>query len=175
MTRPINIANKLLRVAVALLLVLQGGSLVAFADEFKAGSVMVRDAWARVTIPDRPAAGYMQIHNMGAEADRLVSASSPMADRVELHTHTMENNVMKMRRIDGVDVPGGGHAELLPGGHHLMIFGLKHHAKEGETIPVTVVFENAGSLELELDVRKSAPKKTHDGDTDHSGHGTHSD
>lgn len=148
----------------ACLVALLGNSFAA-GDEAK--SIMVEHTWARVILHDRPAAGYMSIHNMGGEADRIVSASSPMAERVELHTHLMEGSVMKMRKVDAVDVPAKGHVEFAPGGFHLMLFGLKHHAKEGDKIPVTVVFEKAGPMELELEVRKSAEESEHG---DHSGH-----
>lgn len=151
---------------------LTAGSVVAFATEFKLGSLMVERPWARVTVADRPAAGYMDVHNMGGEADRIVSASSPMAERVELHTHIVEDNVVKMRPVDAIDVPAKGRVELAPGGLHLMIFGLKHHAKPGDMIPVTVVFEKAGSLDLRLEVRKAGHKKM---DGDHTGHSSHGD
>ena len=166
-----------------LALALTAGSIIAYASEYKAGSLKAEHAWARVTIEGRPAAGYLVIHNMGDVGDRLVSASSPMADRVELHTHIMKDNVMKMRRVDGFDVPAGGKVKLEPGGNHLMLFGLKHHPKADDELPVTLVFEKAGSLDLKL-VVKGAGHKMNDENGDHSGHsddkdeaarGSHSD
>lgn len=152
---------------IVLALALTAGSIYAYASDYKVGSVMAKHAWARVTIADRPAAGYMSVHNMGGDADRLVSASSPMAERVELHTHIMQDNIMKMRRVDAFDVPAGGTTELAPGGNHLMIFGLKHLPKPGDMIPLTVVFEKAGSVDMQLEVRKAGHKMK---DDDHSGH-----
>ncbi len=154
---------------IMLALALTAGSIYAYASEDKVGSVMAKDAWARVTIEGRPAAGYMVIHNMGGDADRIVSVSSPMAESIELHTHIMKDNIMKMRRVDAIDVPAGGKVELAPGGNHLMIFGLKHHPKANDVLPITVVFEKAGKLDLKLVVKGAGHKMTDEGG-DHSDH-----
>lgn len=157
-----------------LALALTAGSIIAYASEHEAGSLKAEHAWARVTIEGRPGAGYLVIHNMGGDADRLVSASSPMVERIELHTHVMKDNVMKMRRVDGFDVPAGGQVKLEPGGNHLMLFGFKHHPKANDKLPVTLVFEKAGSLELML-VVKGAGDRMKDDHDDHSGHSDNKD
>lgn len=117
-----------------------------------ASVISVENALVRLTIPGRPAAGYVMIRNAGANADAVVSASSPMAERVELHTHLMENGVMKMRQVEKVDVPAKGKAEFKPGGFHLMIFGLKSGIKPGDTLPLTLTLEKAGNLETDFQV-----------------------
>jgi len=153
----------------ALFASLTAASLSAMADEHKTGAIMVGEPWARVLLHNRPAAGFMMIHNMGDDADRVVAASSPMAERVELHTHIKDGNVMKMRPVEAIDVPAKGQAELKPGGLHLMIFGLKHPMKPGDMLPVTLKLEKAGAVEVKLKVDNKAGKHMQG---DHSGHGS---
>ncbi len=122
------------------------------ANEFKKGDLMIDHPFARASIPDRPGAAYATIKNMGGEDDRLVSARSPKAARVELHTHIMENGVARMRPVEAIDVPAGGTAELKPGGNHIMLFKLDKHLSEGETFPLILSFEKAGDVEVEVNV-----------------------
>lgn len=145
-------------------------STAATAHDYTLGDLKIDHPHARVTIPGRPAAGYMMIHNTGDKDDAVISASSPMADKIELHTHLMENNVMKMRPVEKVAVPAKGMAEFKSGGFHLMIFGLKHQMKAGDALPVTLVFEKAGSLKLDFKVETLGAKKQMNHDS-HSGHG----
>ncbi len=136
----------------------------ALAEDYKVGNIMVGDTWARVTLQSRPAAAYMTLHNMGDTADSIVGASSPLAERVELHTHTMTDGVMRMRQVETIELPAKGHTELKPGGLHLMIFGLKRLVKKGETIPITLTLKTAGNVEIKAMVGAKA------GAMDHSGH-----
>lgn len=122
------------------------------AHEFKKGSLMIDHPFARASIPQRPGAAYAKIMNMGNEDDRLIAASSPVAERVELHTHLMENGIAKMRRIEGIDVPAGGAAELKPGGDHIMLFKLENALSEGDKFPLILTFEKAGDVEVEVTV-----------------------
>ena len=94
----------------------------------------------------------MTIHNTGAEADRLIRAESPVSERVELHTHLQENGVMRMREVEAIDLPAGAATELKPGGLHVMFMGLKEPLVAGQTIPLTLHFETAGTLALTLPV-----------------------
>ena len=122
------------------------------AGEYKAGSVMVKEPWARVTLQNLPAGGYFMVHNMGDKADRLVTVESELAERAELHTHTMNDGVMQMRRVDGIDLPAKSQTQLKPGGYHVMLFGLKELVAKGGKIPLVLKFENAGELAIELTV-----------------------
>jgi copper(I)-binding protein len=127
--------------------------------------VQIEQPWARATAPGATVAGgYMLIRNAGA-ADRLVSASSPAAAKVELHVHINDNGVMKMREVRGYDVPAKGSFELKPGGAHLMFMNIKRPFKEGEVVPVKLKFQRAGEVSAEFRVGRlgesSPPASTH--------------
>ncbi len=128
---------------------------------YKAGGLEITSAWARATLPSQPAAaGFMAIENKGAEADRLVSVSSPAAPMTEVHNMEMENDVMKMTElVDGLEIPAGGKVELKPGGSHIMFMDLKAGFKEGETVKLTLKFEKAGEVEINLPVLPADTKE----------------
>lgn len=95
--------------------------------------------------------GYVTITNKSDVSDRVLSAKSPNADRMEIHEMSMIDGVMKMRKLDdGLLIPAGSTVELKPGGHHLMFFGLNKPFAEGDKIPVTLTLEKAGEVTLEL-------------------------
>ncbi len=118
--------------------------------------VAVTDPWVRATVPQQKATGaFMQLN--AQKGARLVEASSPVAGVVEIHEMAMDNNVMKMRAIAALDLPAGKPVELKPGGYHVMLMDLKSQLKEGETVPLTLVFEGADrkreTVELKAPVR----------------------
>ena len=114
--------------------------------------VRIDDAWARATPPGaKIGAGYMKISS--SVADRLIGAASPAAARVELHVTTKQGDVMRMREVKAYDIPAGGRFALEPGGAHLMLVDLKAPLKEGMKVPMTLRFERAGEVKLELRVR----------------------
>jgi copper(I)-binding protein len=126
--------------------------LILLAASSVQAQVQIEKPWARATAPGATVAGgYMLIRNPGA-ADRLVSASSPAAAKVELHVHINDNGVMKMREVPGYDVPAKGSFELKPGGAHLMFMDIKRPFKEGERVPVKLRFEKAGELNAEFQI-----------------------
>ena len=115
-------------------------------------SVTVSDGYILAPLKGRDVtAGYFMIQNDGS-AVRLVSASSPIASEVELHTHTMADGVMKMREVDGVDLPEGETVTFKPGGLHLMLFGFGQIEGQTET-PVTLMFEGGEELTVTLPIR----------------------
>jgi hypothetical protein len=126
----------------------------ASAHDYKLGSLEITQPWARATAPTAPAGGgYLAITNKGTTPDRLVSASSPAAQTVQVHEMKMEGNIMRMREVDhGLEIAPGATVKLAPGGFHLMMMGLKGPFKQGTTVPVTLVFEKAGRIDVELDV-----------------------
>ena len=128
------------------------GNAPALAAEFELGPLAIEQPWARASAgPARNSAAFMVIKNSGA-ADRLIAAAGDVAGRVELHTHLMEANVMKMRQVEAIELPAGGSASLQPGGFHVMLIGLKEPLKEGDSFPLTLTFENAGEITIEVTV-----------------------
>ena len=129
---------------------------IAFTLAFLAApafaQVAIDDAWTRATAPGaKVGAGYMKITSTAA--DRLVGASSPAAARVELHVTEKKGDVMRMREVKAYDIPARGGFELSPGGAHLMLVDLKAPLKAGAKIPMTLRFEKAGEVKVELQVR----------------------
>lgn len=135
-----------------------------------APAVAVEGAWARSTVAGQPAGGGFLTLRNGGGADRLTAASSPAAASVELHEMAMDGDVMRMRQVEGIALPAGGTVELKPGGLHLMFMGLKAPLKAGNKVPLTLRFEKAGELTVQVEVRgATAMPKAHD----HAGHGGH--
>lgn len=119
-----------------------------------AAPVTATAAWARASAGGAKAgAAYLSLANGGPSADRLLAASTPVAAKAELHTHLNENGVMKMRRVDGVDLPAGGSVEFAPGGLHVMLMGLAKPLAEGDSFPLTLTFEHAGTVTVGVQVR----------------------
>lgn len=105
-------------------------------------SVKVESAWVRGTVATQKATGAFMRITPSANA-RLLSAESPVAGVVEIHEMAMENDVMKMRQVPGLDLAAGRTLELKPGGYHVMLMDLKQPLKAGEVVPLTLVFEDA--------------------------------
>jgi len=120
------------------------------AHDFTLGALKIDHPWARASAgPARNSAAFMTIHNAG-RADRLVAVAADVSERVELHTHMMEGDVMKMRQVEAVEVPANAIAELQPGNFHVMLIGLKAPLKEGGHFPLTLTFEKAGKITIEV-------------------------
>ena len=141
----------------------------ASAADVRKGAITASDPWSRTTAPRATVgAGYLTIRNSDPQPDRLLSATSPRAAKVEIHTMTMDGGVMRMRPLpDGLEVPAGGEASLAPGGNHIMLIGLKAPLKEGERIPATLRFARAGTITVHFMVAPAGAAAP-DG-----GHGSH--
>jgi len=125
----------------------------AIAHDYQVKSLRVSNPFARATPPGAKVAGaFMTIKNVGTDADRLVSASSPIAGLVEIHEMAMDGGMMKMRALKGIDLKPGATVELQPGGYHVMLEDLKQPLKQGEQIPVQLTFEKAGVLEIKVHI-----------------------
>ncbi len=152
-------------------LVLLGAS-AASAHGFKAGAVEIDHPWSRATAPSAAnGAAYFVLSTNGKEEDRLLSASTPVAEKAELHTHLMDNGVMKMRPVNAIEVAPGSPTALAPGGLHVMLLGLKQPLVKGKSFPLTLVFEKAGPTVVQVDVQgagETAP--SHGGGAGHTGH-----
>jgi copper(I)-binding protein len=124
--------------------------------------VEIIDAWSRATPPGaKVAAGYFTIRNKAASPDRLISASSAVAARVETHIVEKQGEVMRMREVKGYEVPAKGSFELKPGGPHLMLVDIKRPLKEGEKVSVVLRFQNAGEVRTDLEVKGMGAAKAH--------------
>jgi periplasmic copper chaperone A len=117
------------------------------------GQLEVANAWARAT-PGKAATGAAYVTIQSPTADKLVAASTPVAKKAELHTMSMEGMVMKMRPLASVDIPAGQAVSLQPGGMHIMLVGLAKPLKTGQTFPLTLTFEKAGSRTVNVAVEK---------------------
>jgi len=117
-------------------------------------TIAVTNAWARETAPAQVnGGGFLTITNNG-QADRLISATSPVTPTVQLHTMSMDGGIMRMRKLaDGIPVPAQSVVELKPGGLHIMFIGLKAPLKPGQTITLTLRFEKAGLVKVAMPVR----------------------
>ena len=126
----------------------------AQAHDYKLGPLEIEHPWTRATPGGAQAGGgYMKLVNTAGTPDRLVTARSPAADKVEIHEMKMEGSIMRMRELEkGLELPARGTVELKPGGYHLMFMGLKAPFTAKSRVPVTLVFEKAGSIDVELDV-----------------------
>jgi periplasmic copper chaperone A len=112
----------------------------------------IKDPWVRGTVAGQKATGmFGQITSTAG--GKLVSASSPVANVVEIHEMAMDGNVMKMRAVASVDLPAGRPMELKPGGYHIMLMDLKKDLKAGDTVPVTLVVEGADKKRETVEVR----------------------
>ncbi|MEO1293038.1 MAG: copper chaperone PCu(A)C [Pseudomonadota bacterium] len=143
--------------------------LPAAAHEMTKGAITADHPILKLNIGDRPSAGYMTIENKGA-ADRIVAARSPAFERVELHTHSMVDGLMQMREVEAIDVPASGSVALKPGGLHLMLFTPTRDLSSEALLPVTVVFESAGEMELTLMVEKIGHGAKKSGGHEHGSH-----
>lgn len=155
------------RLALAAALLAAAASVAA--HDYRAGPIRIDHPWARPTVSGQSAGGgFMTLDNSKGGADRLLAASSPAAERVELHSMAMEGDVMRMRQIDTIDLPAGQTVALKPGGLHFMLIGLKQPLALGSRVPMKLRFEKAGEVSVEIAV-ENAPVAT-PAAPDHSGH-----
>jgi periplasmic copper chaperone A len=127
------------------------------AESANQGALAIESPWAAPTPGGVDvSAGYLTIANGTAEADALVSASSPRAASVELHEMTMDGGVMQMRAVTRLEIGAGQSVSLAPGGRHLMFMGVTQPFAVGETIAVRLHFEHAGEVDVSLPVQSAA-------------------
>ena len=126
---------------------------IATAALAQTGQLEISNAWARAT-PAKAENGVAYLTIRSPTPDRLVSVSSPVAKKAELHTMSMEGMVMKMRPLAGLDIAAGQPVTLKPGGEHIMLLGLNGPLREGQSFPLTLTFEKAGAREVTVAVEK---------------------
>ncbi|MFC0219298.1 hypothetical protein FHS82_001526 [Pseudochelatococcus lubricantis] len=117
--------------------------------------IAIEQPWSRATAKGaRVGGGYLGITNTGNEDDTLLSGSTDVAERVEIHEMAVVNGVMNMRKLtDGLAVPAGQSVALKPGSYHIMLIGLKRPLREGETFDASLEFRNAGTVPVTFTVR----------------------
>jgi copper(I)-binding protein len=143
----------------ATLALLALSALSAQAHEYTAGTLKIGHPWARPTVAGQPTGGaFLKLQNTGPAADRLVGGSTPAADHVEMHRMAMEGDVMKMREVPAIEIPAGQTIALQPGELHLMLVGLKAPLQAGAKVPLTLKFEKAGAVNVELKIEAPAPQ-----------------
>lgn len=147
----------------------------ATAHEFAASDIKIDHPWARPTVTTRqPAAVFFHLENTGESDDTLIGIEidAGIAEGAELHTTINDEGTFRMRPLTGgIALPAGAEVAVQPGGHHAMLFGLVEPLTEGRRFAVTLVFEQAGRVEVEVVVEQpteEAPKPA----MDHSGHGS---
>lgn len=117
-------------------------------------AIHIKDPYMFETKSSMPAAAiFMEVMNHGDTDDKMIDFKTDAAERVEMHTMTHENDIMKMRRVDAYDAKAGESVMLDPMGNHIMVFGLKKDAVAGDTIDATAVFENAGEVPVTVTVK----------------------
>jgi copper(I)-binding protein len=130
-----------------------GAVAFASAEDFARNDLRIDHPYLRPTPPGaRTGAAYFTVRNVGRTADRLLGASTPAAKAVELHTMTMDGNVMRMRAVKAIDIPAGGEVALATHGYHAMLVDLAKPLKEGERVPLTLRFEHGGQMDIVADV-----------------------
>ncbi|MDW3225211.1 MAG: copper chaperone PCu(A)C [Paracoccaceae bacterium] len=142
-------------------------SSAAFAHEFKVGALVINHPMTFNTAATaKSGGGYLEVTNTGDTPDRLIGAKADFP-RVELHTTEEKDGIARMMHVDGIDIPAGETVALEPGGYHVMFMGLGGDGFEvGEKIPATLIFENAGEVEVMFNVEERGNSDK----TDHSGH-----
>ena len=147
--------NKLIVLAALLL-----PACFANANEYKAAELEIAHPWSQELPPNAPTvAAYFVIHNSGKSADRLLSVDSPIAGLAQLHEHVKQNDLMKMQQVPSVEIPAGGEVTFAPMAYHVMLLELKDRSllSDGKRFPLTMHFEKAGDVTVEVTVQKKAP------------------
>lgn len=131
------------------------------ARDALARELSVEHAYARSTVPGQTnGAAYLTIENKGKHADKLIAVASPACESVQIHTMSMNGNVMKMREVQDLELKPRAKIAMNPGdGYHIMLIGLKQPLKRGEKFTLTLSFEKAGKIEVPVSVEDTTAAK----------------
>jgi copper(I)-binding protein len=125
----------------------------ALAHEYQLKSLSIDHPFTRATPPGAKSGGaFFVVQNASATPDKLIGVASSAAGSAEIHQMAMDGGVMKMRAVTAVEIPSGGKLELRPGGYHVMLLDLKQPLRAGDKVPLTLTFQNAGSILVSVDV-----------------------
>jgi len=137
----------------------------------------VQDVWSRATVTGmQNGVAYFTISNNGEKDDVLLGASSPVAEKAELHTHEKDGDVLRMRQLHDVPIAAGETVSFEPRGYHVMLMGLHEPLQEGSPFPLTLEFESADDVTVEVEVKplgKRSSSHHHDHDHHQHSHGDH--
>ncbi|MFW9079395.1 copper chaperone PCu(A)C [Pseudomonas sp. P2757] len=150
--------NKLIVIAALLL-----PACFAHAHEYKAGELEIAHPWSQELPPNAPTvAAYFVVHNNGKTADRLLSVDSPIAPTAELHEHVMQGDLMKMQQVPSVAIAPGADVTFAPMAYHVMLMNPTDRSllTDGKRFPLTMHFEKAGAVTVEVAVQKKPPETT---------------
>ncbi|QIB52179.1 copper chaperone PCu(A)C [Pseudomonas sp. OIL-1] len=130
----------------------------AVAHDYQAESLFIDHPWARAMPPTATTgATYFRIDNNGETGDRLLGIETPAAESAELHEHVHAEGLMKMQKAADLSIDAGESVTLEPGGYHIMLINLQQPLVDGEKFPMTLRFEQAGTVDVEVAVHKEAP------------------
>ncbi|GLQ82360.1 hypothetical protein GCM10007881_58830 [Mesorhizobium huakuii] len=166
-SRILSHVQERLGTAVLALAIMLAGAQSVLAHEFKIGDIEIGHPWSRATPAGaKVAGGYFTITNNGSAPDRLLSISSDISDKAELHEMGVKDGVMTMRPVvGGLEIPAGGKVVLGPGSYHVMFVDLKQPPKQGEMFAATLTFEKAGTVTIKFAVQamgSAAPQEDND-------------
>jgi copper(I)-binding protein len=130
----------------------------ASAHDYTAGDIAILHPWTRAAGANGNGAGYLRLRNGGGQPDRLLSAATPAARVAELHTMERDGDVMRMRPVRDIPIAPGTTVELRPGGFHIMMIGLTAPMQQGGRVPLTLRFERAGEVQVELAVEAAGAR-----------------
>ena len=128
-------------------------STLAVAHDYTQAHMRIDHPWSRLAAPNsKVIAGYFQLKNNSTKDDYLISASTPIADKAEIHMHAMQDGMMIMKKINKVKIGSMKTKNFEPGGLHLMIFNPKYLPKKGERFPLELNFKYAGKITVDVAV-----------------------
>jgi len=129
-------------------------------SEKENSTILIEQAYVRATIPGTSiSSSYMEIENKGKNTVTLLSVSSDVSPRIEIHQHTMLDGMMRMRKVDSIDIKPNERVKLQPSGLHLMIFDVKNPLKEQDDIELVLNFSNNKSIAMQVPVYSPVQEK----------------
>ena len=131
-------------------------SAFASAHDYTIGNLQVEQGVARPSVPGQPSgAAYLSIENHGKKSDRLIAIKTPIAQSAQMHSMSMQGDVMRIREVNAIELKPSSKIVMQPGnGYHIMLIGLKQPLKAGQQFPLTLTFEKAGKLDISVGVEE---------------------
>ncbi len=131
----------------------------------QATGMHIGQAWSRMSAPNAPGAVFVDVSNFTGQDDILIKASSPISNKIELHTHINDKGVMRMREVKGgIPLPNKANTSLQPGGYHIMLMSLDKPLQVGQTFPITLTFKKAPAKTVTVTVNNGQGQTMNHGD-----------